>query len=374
MAAQASAVESTSGESHHPAEPTPQTTLAGGMEETKTSTPRYWCGLCQVDCQSATSLYGHQLGRKHRNRANLPTLMQAEIWRAQLSCQANLPKLEPAKPLAQPKETIEGPNLPTHRNRDNLPTLTKAEIWRAQLCQTNPPKLEPAKPLAQPKETIEGPAFSDAFLDNVDLSRVDDTERMQQREYEDAVVELALYNYASYHKIMEPGEVTFAQVRATSAGIVGWAAACLGGNTTSGTTTTTEVTAAAKTPPTTIVHSDEEEARQLQTALLESMGARPPAAARPQMGAVGNLYYYRRDTDSDDDSEEDGDDNDTTTYEYEEESDDNDNDASEEEKEDCSSRDGESSTSAWSLVSHTSSSYAMPDLAEFSETTALGSL
>lgn len=112
-----------------------------------------------------------------------------------------------------------------------------------------------------------------------------------------------------------------------------------------------------------LVKGDEQEARELQKALLESIGTKfAPQVSHVQ--TVDSLYAYWEESDEDENEETEYAHDDDTTYEYEEEY------CSEEEEQEEEQEDGpnsifeETSSGAWSIVSHTSRICAMMDAAE----------
>ena len=93
--------------------------------------------------------------------------------------------------------------------------------------------------------------------------------------YDDAVVDVAMYNYESFHGL-EHGTAAFGDVASTSAGINGWAACTIQEEQdppiSEDDQTDEECTPRPDNPK---KRSDPEEDRQLQIALLESIGACP---------------------------------------------------------------------------------------------------
>lgn len=127
--------------------------------------------------------------------------------------------------------------------------------------------------------------------------------------YDDAVVEVALYNYECFYGL-KPGTACVEFIRSTSAGIEGWAASVLSEEKDQQPSEETVATEGASADAdekggTRRRKGDEEEARMLQIALLESVGARPPR---------GNCDLLS-DGDSDEDSREDSDEDSEHDYE-----------------------------------------------------------
>ena len=94
------------------------------------------------------------------------------------------------------------------------------------------------------------------------------------------IVDVALYNYECFYG-MSHGTATFDLVQSTSAGIAGWAASVIQEGTKNPASKTKQDTlseAEQKKQPENQVRRDAEEDRQLQMALLESIGACPSRA------------------------------------------------------------------------------------------------
>lgn len=110
--------------------------------------------------------------------------------------------------------------------------------------------------------------------DDVDYGRclnTNDDARLWQSEFDDAVVELALYNYETFYKL-ESGTATYTTVYSTSAGIDGWAACTFDDvvvepKKEEGKEADSETATPKKVAP----RGDEEENRMLRLAMMESV-------------------------------------------------------------------------------------------------------
>ena len=125
--------------------------------------------------------------------------------------------------------------------------------------------------------------------------------------YDEAVLDVALYNYECFHHLGR-GTASFAEVVATSAGVEGWAS-CVIQDEKEGTPPAKSVASqqekdpgkasCERTPPKR--KCDMEEDRQLQIALLESVGARP---CRIEQKSFDGSYDDSRNKDDDSKTDE----------------------------------------------------------------------
>ena len=123
----------------------------------------------------------------------------------------------------------------------------------------------------------------------------DDQEWGTKGSRDETIIEWALYNYEGFFGLPR-GSVSFDQVQSSAAGISGWAAMIEGGGGGVSGGDKAETTAPSpekkKTPT---IKGDAVEDRQLQNALLESIGACPPRSD----------YYYYPDPDVQDGNDDD---------------------------------------------------------------------
>ena len=379
--------------------------------ESTNSSNTTWCDICQLECRSEIAFLCHTLGKPHRLQANLPVLTFAEQRNALkeqrhlMGQEMNLQVTEPPRvattySATRNINTTSAATAPssTTRPTQTTPTPSSTPNPLAAAATLHGSSLEYARYIAPGVDEfgcfVDGnsipneDSLDDSRIDKVDLSRLDDTERMKQQEYEDAVVEVALFNYAQYHNL-DPQTVKFAQVEATSAGIEGWASCVLSlavaqtegnsNNDDDNNNNGEDRKLASKKA----VKGDEVEARALRQALLESMGTR---VTTPHVQVLASLYQYQVDDDDsvDEDASSADDDDDEDSYDYEddeyenEEYSDDEHDESDDNTNTSKELDGsswsrvEEKDSDWSVVSHTSSSYAMPDAVDFAKESALG--
>lgn len=324
------------------------------------------CNLCRIDCDSSVNLRCHSLGKRHRQKAGLPVLTFSQ-QRAILKREGYLKAYKsfstpssPSAPLTSATPVATSAAATATSAATVAKTKTTAQLYRLTEAQNVVPGIDQFGCLSDGDDIVE-----DSRLNDFDLSRLDDVERIKQREFDDAVVEVALFNYAQYHNLI-PQTVKFSQVCATSAGIEGWASCLLQKNLAPRKDNTRNDDKGNLPTHTKRVKSDDQEARELQQALLESLGT---TVATSHVRTLANLYSYGEE----DGSEEDDENDDETTYEYED--DEHSENGNDEEKEDASSSGGEGdSDSVWSIVSHTSSSYALIEAPEWKKATTPGNV
>lgn len=127
-------------------------------------------------------------------------------------------------------------------------------------------------------------AGPDSTAMDFDLTKTDSAVRMAQVEFDDVVVELALHNYETFHK-MKRGTVSYSDVHLSSAGIQGWASTTFDDvNLSAGPKDENDAASqgedrkqSARAP---VARGDAEENQAVMLAIMESMleakGVRPP--------------------------------------------------------------------------------------------------
>lgn len=118
---------------------------------------------------------------------------------------------------------------------------------------------------------------------------------LDEKDYDEAVVVVALHNYESFHEIQH-GTVDLEALEATSAGVKGWAASVLEGGEVKPDCSKSKD--ANTSNPKRHTKGDDEEAQFLQRTLLESVGVQ---TCHPEMG---NQYEYSKDAGSTADEDE----------------------------------------------------------------------